>query len=74
LFGVRRTYQHFKFRRSAKPLYSLCRYIKIVRTALEKLHIPGMIQDYNISFSIFDGKLSIENLPVCMPEAIGFKP
>jgi endoglucanase len=55
-------------------LDSRCRYIKTVRETLEKLHIPGMMWDYNTNFSIFDGKPSIENLPVCMRDAIGFKP
>ncbi|MGZ3966795.1 MAG: glycoside hydrolase family 5 protein [Mucilaginibacter sp.] len=55
-------------------LDSRCRYIKTVREALEKLRIPGMMWDYNTNFSIFDGKPSVENLPACMRDAIGFKP
>ncbi|WP_184550533.1 glycoside hydrolase family 5 protein [Mucilaginibacter sp. FT3.2] len=51
---------------------SRCRYIKAVRTALKKLGIPGMLWDYNTTFSIFTGKPSIDNLPVCMMDAIGY--
>jgi endoglucanase len=32
----------------------------------EKLGIPGMLWDYNTSFSIFTGKPSMDNLPACM--------
>lgn len=52
---------------------SRCRYIKAVRTALKKLHIPGMLWDYNDTFSIFTGKPSMDNLPACMKDAIGYK-
>jgi endoglucanase len=53
-------------------LNSRCRYIKAVRTALRKLGIPGMLWDYNTSFSIFTGKPSMDNLPACMRDAIGY--
>ncbi|HTE02423.1 MAG TPA: cellulase family glycosylhydrolase [Mucilaginibacter sp.] len=55
-------------------LDSRCRYIKAVRQTLKTLNIPGMLWDYNTNFSIFDGKPSIKNLPVCMQDAIGFRP
>jgi len=51
---------------------SRCRYIKAMRTALKRLHIPGMLWDYNGSFSLFAGKPALNTLPVCMKEAIGF--
>ena len=54
-------------------LDSRCRYIKAMRTALKALNIPGMLWDYNTTFSIFDGKPSVENLPDCMKDAIGYK-
>jgi endoglucanase len=53
-------------------LDSRCRYIKAVRQTLKLLNIPGMLWDYNSSFSIFNGVPSIENLPDCMKEAIGY--
>ncbi|RYY36452.1 MAG: hypothetical protein EOP46_06400 [Sphingobacteriaceae bacterium] len=55
-------------------LPSRCRYIKAVRKALKQYKIPGMMWDYNTSFSIFEGKPSMANLPVCMQNAIGYKP
>jgi endoglucanase len=55
-------------------LDSRCRYIKAVRTALHKLGIPGMLWDYNTSFSIFTGKPSMDTLPACMKDAIGYNP
>jgi endoglucanase len=39
-------------------LDSRCRYMKAMRAALKKLGIPGMIWDYNGSFSLFAGKPS----------------
>lgn len=51
---------------------SRCRYIKVVRAALKKLGIPGMLWDYNTTFSIFTGKPSMDNLPACMKDAIGY--
>ena len=53
-------------------LGSRCRYIKAVRVALKKLGIPGMLWDYNGSFSIFTGKPSTDNLPACMKDAIAY--
>jgi endoglucanase len=53
-------------------LDSRCRYIKAVRKSLKTLNIPGMLWDYNGTFSIFTGKPSIETLPDCMKEAIGY--
>ncbi|MDN3581496.1 glycoside hydrolase family 5 protein [Mucilaginibacter flavus] len=55
-------------------LDSRCRYIKAVRAALKRLNIPGMMWDYNSSFSIFAGPPSILNLPTCMQDAIGYNP
>jgi endoglucanase len=52
---------------------SRCRYIKAVRKALKTLSIPGMLWDYNTTFSIFTGKPSVETLPDCMKDAIGYK-
>ncbi len=52
---------------------SRCRYISAVRQALKQLDIPGMLWDYNGNFSIFNGDPSIQNLPDCMKEAIGYK-
>jgi endoglucanase len=51
---------------------SRCRYIKTVRSALKTLNIPGILWDYNSNFSIFNGQPSVENLPECMKEAIGY--
>jgi endoglucanase len=53
-------------------LGSRCRYIKAMRAALKKLHIPGLLWDYNSNFSIFDGTPSIDHLPPCMRDAIGY--
>jgi len=51
---------------------SRCRYIKAVRTELKALDIPGILWDYNSNFSIFTGKPSLNTLPGCMKEAIGY--
>jgi endoglucanase len=51
---------------------SRCRYIKTVRQTLKALKIPGMIWDYNDSFSIFNGEPSLDNLSDCMKDAIGY--
>jgi len=51
---------------------SRCRYIKTVRMALKTLNIPGILWDYNSNFSIFNGSPSVENLPDCMKDAIGY--
>jgi endoglucanase len=53
-------------------LDSRCRYIKAMRNTLKMLNIPGMLWEYNSSFSIFDGKPSVKNLPPCMKDAIGY--
>jgi endoglucanase len=55
-------------------LDSRCRYIKAVRTALKKLNIPGMLWDYDTTFSIFTGKPALATLPACMQDAIGYNP
>jgi len=51
---------------------SRCHYIKAVGDALKSLGIPGILWEYNGNFSIFNGVPSIENLPDCMKDAIGF--
>ena len=51
-------------------LDSRCRYIKAMRNTLKTLNIPGMLWDYNGTFSIFTGKPSLETLPDCMKDAI----
>jgi len=51
---------------------SRCRYIKAMRETLKALDIPGILWDYNTSFSIFNGMPSIKNLPDCMKNAIGY--
>lgn len=53
-------------------LDSRCRYIKAVRQTLRAMNMPGMLWDYNTNFSIFDGTPSLDNLPDCMKDAIGF--
>lgn len=53
-------------------LDSRCRYIKAVRTQLKVLGIPGIFWDYNTNFSIFTGKPSMQTLPDCMKNAIGY--
>jgi endoglucanase len=53
-------------------LDSRCRYIKAVHSALKGLNIPGMLWEYNAGFSIFTGPPSVENLPACMQDAIGY--
>jgi endoglucanase len=51
---------------------SRCRYIKAIRKTLKKLNIPGVMWEYNSNFSIFNGTPSIQNLPDCMKDAIGY--
>jgi endoglucanase len=51
---------------------SRCKYIKAVRQTLKMLNIPGILWDYNTNFSIFNGEPSINNLPDCMKNAIGY--
>lgn len=51
---------------------SRCRYIKAVRQNLRAMNIPGMLWDYNGTFSIFNGKPSLQHLPMCMKDAISF--
>ena len=55
-------------------LDSRCRYIKAMRQTLKVLNIPGIMWDYNGSFSIFSGEPSVANLPPCMRDAIGYTP
>ncbi|MFD0751681.1 glycoside hydrolase family 5 protein [Mucilaginibacter calamicampi] len=52
-------------------LDSRCRYIKAMRSTLKTLNIPGMLWDYNGTFSIFTDKPSMETLPDCMKQALG---
>ncbi|MBC7398301.1 MAG: cellulase family glycosylhydrolase [Mucilaginibacter sp.] len=51
---------------------SRCRYIKAIRKTLKKLDIPGIMWEYKDNFSIFNGTPSIQNLPDCMKDAIGY--
>ncbi|HEK21044.1 glycoside hydrolase family 5 protein [Mucilaginibacter sp.] len=53
-------------------LDSRCRYIKAVRQNLKQMGIPGILWDYNSNFSIFSGEPSLNNLPDCMKQAIGY--
>jgi endoglucanase len=53
-------------------LDSRCRYIKAMRKTLKTLSMPGMLWDYNGTFSLFDGKPSLQTLPDCMKDAIGY--
>ena len=53
---------------------SRCNYIKAMRRQLKALGIPGMLWDYNANFSIFTGKPSVNTLPGCMKDAIGYHP
>jgi endoglucanase len=53
-------------------LDSRCRYIKAMRKTLKKLNIPGLMWDYNGTFSIFNGEPSLQTLPDCMKDAIGY--
>ncbi|MEO3408208.1 cellulase family glycosylhydrolase [Mucilaginibacter sp. CAU 1740] len=55
-------------------LDSRCRYIKAVRKALKRLDIPGMLWDYNGTFSLFNGKPTMQTLSSCMRDAISNKP
>jgi endoglucanase len=55
-------------------LDSRCRYIKTVHANLKAMHIPGLLWDYNTTFSIFNGSPSVANLPDCMKDAIGYHP
>jgi len=55
-------------------LDSRCRYIKAMHRQLKALNIPGIMWDYNSNFSIFSGKPSVNNLPACMQDAIGYVP
>ncbi len=52
---------------------SRCRYIKVVRNTLKTLNIPGMLWDYNGTFSIFTDKPSMQTLPDCMKDALGLQ-
>jgi len=52
---------------------SRCRYISTVRRTLTELGIPGLLWDYNGNFSIFNGTPSLQNLPDCMKDAIGYR-
>lgn len=51
---------------------SRCRYIKAMRQTLKKLNIPGILWEYNSNFSIFNGTPSLQTLPECMKDAIGY--
>jgi endoglucanase len=51
---------------------SRCRYIKAIRAVLKKLNIPGVMWEYKDNFSIFSGTPSLQNLPACMKDAIGY--
>ncbi|MBL4678281.1 MAG: cellulase family glycosylhydrolase [Mucilaginibacter sp.] len=51
---------------------SRCRYIKAMRQNLKVVGIPGILWDYNSNFSIFNGEPSLENLPDCMKQAVGY--
>ena len=53
-------------------LDSRCRYVKAVRQNLKAMNIPGMLWDYSGTFSIFNGNPSLQHLPACMRDAIGF--
>jgi endoglucanase len=55
-------------------LDSRCNYIKAVRRQLKALGMPGMLWDYNTNFSIFTGNPSVNTLPDCMKDAIGYHP
>lgn len=50
---------------------SRCNYISAVRKSLKQLNIPGILWDYNTSFSLFKGPPSIANLSDCMKQALG---
>ncbi len=52
---------------------SRCRYIKAMRKTLKTLNIPGLMWEYNDGFSIFTGRPSLQNLPDCMQDAIGYR-
>jgi endoglucanase len=54
-------------------LDSRCRYIKAMRKTLKALNIPGFMWEYNDGFSIFNGRPSLQNLPDCMQDAIGYR-
>jgi len=54
-------------------LDSRCRYIKAMRKTLKTLNIPGLMWEYNDGFSIFKGHPSVQNLPDCMQDAIGYR-
>ncbi len=45
-------------------------YIKAVREALKEPDIPGMLWDYNSSFSLFNCRLVMGNLSLRMKDAI----
>jgi endoglucanase len=51
---------------------SRCRYVKAMKKTLKTLNIPGLIWAYNDTFSIFNGKPSMDTLPACMKDAIGY--
>lgn len=51
---------------------SRCNYVNAVRRSLKTLNIPGILWDYNTSFSLFNGPPSIANLSDCMKQALGY--
>jgi len=53
---------------------SRCRYIKAVRKNLKQMGMPGILWDYNSTFSIFNGPPSLNTLSDCMKQAIDYTP
>jgi len=51
---------------------SRCNYVNAVRKSLKILNIPGILWDYNTSFSLFKGPPSIADLSDCMKQALGY--
>lgn len=49
---------------------SRCNYVNAVRKSLKLLNIPGILWDYNTTFSLFNGPPSIASLSDCMKQAL----
>lgn len=51
---------------------SRCNYVNAVRRSLKLLNIPGILWDYNTTFSLFNGPPSMADLSDCMKQALGY--
>ncbi len=59
------------YKKYAAP-QSRCRYTATIKELLDAFHIPYAYWEWNQSFSFFDGKPALKNIPDCMKKAWGF--